>query len=198
MADDDEDNLDREDDRTRILREAREIVRRHKRETAERREKLEKQSPEDVAHTLLPLPEDRLAKWRRDMAVFDEERKDGERTLRREARRDRLIRKRYEGEQPAAATPAADWSAWDAWADARIDARLEEERAMTMDIVGECFGELLAKEREAAAATIRDQVRELKIEATSLRSEVIELRTLLALERGKAVDLPSPFARRVN
>jgi hypothetical protein len=197
MTDDDEDDLDREDRRTRVLREAREIVKRHKRDMAEKREKLEKQSPDEVARTLLPLPEDRLTRWRREMSVFEAEREAAEAELITRSGADGLIYKRYEGPQPTAATPAGE--DWNAWADARIDARLEEERKMVMDIVGECVGELLAKEREATAAAIRDQVRELKIEATSLRAEVIELRTLLALERGKVVDqTTSSTARRVN
>jgi hypothetical protein len=195
---DDEDDLDREDRRTRILREAREIVRKHKRETAERRERLEKQSPEDVAHTLLPLPEDRLTKWRREMAAFAAEREaaaEAELVTRSGADADLV----YKTRENAIDATRVNWNAWNEWADSRIDARLEEERKMVMDIVGECLGELLAKERDATMAAMRDQVRELKIETTSLRSEVIELRTQLALERAKPADLPSPLSsRRVN
>ena len=62
---------------------------------------------------------------------------------------------------------------------------------MIMDIVGETLGELIAKERKKR----EEEIRELQIETTSLRSEVIELRTQLALERSKVVDMP-PLPRR--
>ena len=77
-------------------------------------------------------------------------------------------------------------------------AALDREREALVEGIGEGLAQMLADEREATMAAVRDQIRELKIEATSLRAEMIELRTLLALERGKVVDMPSPLRSRVN
>lgn len=56
---DDEDDLDRERRATRILREARDTVRRLKDDPANaRRDEIEKLPPADLAKTLIPAPED--------------------------------------------------------------------------------------------------------------------------------------------
>ena len=188
MADDySAEELERER-RRRLIDEARATVERLKDIEKRRAKKSNRCRRREVARRLLPAcADDAVARWARDADERERERRAAERELRREARRDRLIRKRYEGAQPAAATRAGD--DWNAWCDARIDARLEEERTMVMDIVGECLGELLAKERDATMAALRDQVRELKVEIAELRSDH-------ARARSSVVDLPRAAASR--
>lgn len=43
---------------------------------------------------------------------------------------------------------------------------------------------------------VREELRELKIECAKLGSEAAELRNMLALDRSRIVDMPSPLMRR--
>jgi hypothetical protein len=175
--------------RRRLIDEARATVERLK-DIEKRREEVQSLPPREVARRLIPAcADDAVERWAADAEKRERERRAAERELRREDRRDRLIRRRYERAQPAPAVCAGD--DWNTWCDTRIDARLEEERAMVMDIVGECLGELLAKERDATTAALRDQVRELK-------TEIAELRSDYARARSSVVDQPALPRRSVN
>jgi hypothetical protein len=113
-------------------------------------------------------------------------------------------RERAKAELAASRSASFDWSAFDE----RVMAMIEGERTLMAEAFGAQVGRLLdeeheavkkliTEEREATMATLRDQVRELKIECAKLRNESVELRRELALDRGRPVDLPA-LPRRVN
>ena len=184
--------------RRRLIDDARAVVDRLK-DLEKRREEIQSLPPSELSRRLIPAcADDAVQRWAADAERRERERRAAERELRREQRRDRIIRKRYKGTQPAAAIPASDWSAWNAWCDERIQSALESERDALAEGFGEAIAKLLADEREATMRTMRDQVREFKIETTSLRSEVVELRTQLALDSGRVVDLLASPPRNVN
>ena len=176
--------------RRRLIDQAKDTVARLK--NRERyREEVESLPPAEVARRLIPAPEDPVAKWRREMAAIAEAHAAEAAELSTRSGAGDLIYKT--NENAAVGETRADWSAWNAWADERIQSALDRERAALVEGLGEGLAQLLADERESTMAAVRDQVRELKVEATSLRAEILELRTLLALERGKVVDMPSPL-----
>ena len=86
------------------------------RATVERLKDIGKRKEEisEISRRLTPAcADDAIERWARDADERERERRAAERELKREARRDRLVRRRYEGVQPAAATPAGDdWNVW--------------------------------------------------------------------------------------
>jgi hypothetical protein len=174
--------------RRRLIDEARAVVERLKHVHVEkRREEIERLTPAEVARRLTPAcADDAVERWARDAEERERERKRAERELKREARRDRLVRRRHEGgNQPVAATRAGD--DWNTWADARIAEALDRERDALAEGFGDAIAKLLADVRETTMAAFRDQVRELKIEIAELRNDHARARSV--------VDLP---LRRVN
>jgi hypothetical protein len=183
--------------RRRLINEARERVAKL-RDIEKYREEIERLPAPEVARRLIPAAaDDCVERWAADAAKRERERVEAEAELTTRSADDGLIYKRYEN-QPAEVTRAGD--DWNEWFDARLDARLEQERKMIMDITGEALGELLAKERKKREDTIRkvrEELRELKLECAKLASESAALREALAADRGKVVEMPSPL-RRVN
>jgi hypothetical protein len=62
---------------------------------------------------------------------------------------------------PEPPPPPVDWSGWETWVQARIEAALERERAWQFEAVGEAVGELLNKESrrfELALAKLRTEL----------------------------------------
>ena len=90
-----------------------------------------------------------------------------------------------------------DWSAWNRWADARIQAALIEQQEFLLTIVAEAMGEYVAKECKAVKRELGDEVRQLRIEAVEAQTTISELRAILAAERG-AIEMRSPLRARVN
>jgi hypothetical protein len=179
--------------RRRLIDDARATVERLK-DVEKRREEIESLPPHEISRRLIPAcADDAVARWAADAERRERERRAAERELRREARHDRLIRKRYEGEQPAAATRAGD--DWNEWCDTRIQAALDGERDALASGFGQAIAKMLADERKDVMRKVRDEIRDLKIEIAKLGSEAAELRAALAVDRSKVVDLP---ARRVN
>jgi hypothetical protein len=197
MTDDEE---DRDARATRLIREARDTVRRLKREPRSERNRklddLERQPPDDVARTLLPMP-DPVAKWRKEMAVFAAEKEAAEAELHTRSGAGDLVYKRHDNAIDETRA-GADWSAWNEWADGRIDAAID---AATQGF-GEAISKILEDERRDVLRTLRGEIADAKIEASRLAAEVAELRVQLAqyaIDRAKVVDMPSPLSsRRVN
>jgi hypothetical protein len=96
----------------------------------EEREQRDDIKPPDEIARRLSAPPDPVARWRREA---------NERVHRRQAAKDELIYKRYEGPQPAAETRAG-WNRW-------LDARLEQEREFTIQLIMETVGDVVAKLR---------------------------------------------------
>jgi hypothetical protein len=179
--------------RRRLIDDARATVERLK-DVEKRREEIQSLPPSELSRRLIPAcADDAVQRWARDADERERERRAAERELRREQRRDRLIRRRYEGAQPAAATRAGD--DWNAWCDTRIAEALDRERDALAEGFGEGIAKLLADAREATSRAIRDEIRDLKIEIAKLGSEAAELRAALAGDRSRVVDLPR---RNVN
>ena len=178
MTDDDDDDRDREARVVRTLREARNNVRRLKREPADkRRDEFERQSPEDIAKTLLPLPmTDPVARWRMeaDEAI--------------------AARERAKEEIRSQSTPRVDYDA----IDERVLMLIERDRNLMCESLGKAVGELLNEERVDTMRAMRDELRSLKIEIAKYASEVAALREALTVERGRVVDLPPLPRRSVN
>ena len=86
----------------------------------------------------------------------------------------------------------ADWTAWDRWADARIQAALIEQQQFLLVTVGEALGEYVAEQRKAVKRELSDELRQLRIELAETQTTISELRSVLAAERG-AIDMPSPL-----
>jgi hypothetical protein len=102
--------------------------------------------------------------------------------------------KRERDPRPA---PAAepDWSAWNAWCDARIRAAVERERAEMIPIIGEAIGKLLDAEADRHKSELAEKVAELKLEIARLHNVLAEFR-ITAAGGGRAVlDLPPLPAR---
>jgi hypothetical protein len=124
---------------------------------------------------------------------------------------------------PARTVPtdsATDWSGWETWVSARINAALLEEREIMMtaalDMSVELMAQVVAAEREALDAIIKNEreewgrkiaderahwqreMSELRVEAAKLNSACDELHRMLNIERAKnVIDLPAlPLSRR--
>jgi hypothetical protein len=174
----DDDDEDRDERATRIIRESRKIVEQHKRETREKRDALEKQSPEDVARTLLPLSDDPVERWKREADIAAWER---------------------EAAKADIASASARSALYDiAAVDRRIEMWLSIERVDVAEAIGTEIAKLLDEEREAVMRVLKDELRELKIEIAKYSSESAELRRELALDRSKPLDLPPLPRRSVN
>jgi hypothetical protein len=93
-----------------------------------------------------------------------------------------------------------DWSAWNKWCDARIEAKLADERRFLLDVVGEALGQALAKERKSAKCELDDSIRSLKLELADALTVINELRSVVSAERsGTPIDLPRlPVRRGLN
>lgn len=91
---------------------------------------------------------------------------------------------------------AADWSGWEAWLSARLEAEREAMLAAVVEIVGESLGnaisDAIGHERDQAQRNLR----ELRAETSKLSSTVDELYGLLAADRSKIIDMPNPLPRR--
>jgi hypothetical protein len=77
--------------------------------------------------------------------------------------------------------------------DARIWAAIEARRQLMIDEVAAAAADLLARERRATMATLRDEIRDLKFEVAKLGSEVAELH---AAATGKPTELANPLSTR--
>jgi hypothetical protein len=90
---------------------------------------------------------------------------------------------------------SSDWSAWEAWLRARLDA----ERQCLANAIGESLAELLDEERGEYQRALADEVRGLRLELAALEGTLSELRRMLTAERAAVLDLPAlPSARRAN
>jgi hypothetical protein len=89
---------------------------------------------------------------------------------------------------------------WPAWISAQIDAALAAERETLLAIMAQSIGTTLrrslTKERREQKAELEDEVRSLRIELTNLESTLAELRTVIASERARVIDLPALQLRR--
>ena len=180
--------------RARLIDEARATVERLK-DIEKRKEEITSLPPSEFSRRLTSAcADDAIERWARDADERERQRRTAERELRREARRDRLIRKRHEGGNQLVAG-ASGWEGWEAW----LDSHFEQERAMVLDVVGEYLGEFIARERKKREE-MRDEIRELRVQCARLGSESAELRVQLAqlaVDRSsKVVDLPSPLSSR--
>ena len=78
-----------------------------------------------------------------------------------------------------------------------IEQRMESERRLILEAVGEAIGDLLAEQHQKAKTALQDEVRELKIEICELQTTLCELRQVIAQER-KQLDLSPQLARTVT
>jgi hypothetical protein len=159
--------------RRRIVSDARATIARLRREAIERHE-LERQPGPDLAKVMIPAPEDRVAKWRREAE---------ERIAAREAERakDDLIYRKYDPPAPVQSRAGNDWNEWLTRA---IDARLEQERALIFDIVGEVIGTVLEEHKRAD-----HKGDDLSTEVARLWRSFADLQSKLAeLHRDRGVD----------
>jgi hypothetical protein len=153
-----DDDEDREDLVARTLDEARENIKRHG------------GKPPDVAP---PPPPDPLTRWKRGA---------DERAVRyadeRAAQR---------AEWATAARPAPfDWSAFDHRTQQAIQQALSVERKALAEAIGEDIGRLLDSERDAVLKTMRDEIREVRIECSKIAAQASETRARLITEHGEA------------
>jgi hypothetical protein len=93
-------------------------------------------------------------------------------------------------ETPPAAVAEPDWSGWERWADAKIAAALERERAFMLQVVGEALGSAIDDLADDHKRDLSGKVAELKLELAKLTTVVAEFR-IGSAEGGRAVlDLP--------
>ena len=64
-----------------------------------------------------------------------------------------------------------------------VEQRLQSERKLILEAVGEAIGEMLAEQHRNAKTALQDEVRQLKIELCELQTTLAELRQVLARER---------------
>ena len=114
------------------------------------------------------MPEDPIAKWKREADARDRERKAAI------AERQRVER----------AARASDWSAWDAYVDARIAAALAERQHEIVE---------LAHSSVEFAKAVDKKLAELERLLTKITDTHKELREHLARE---PLDMPSPLVRK--
>ena len=131
--------------RRRLIDQAKDTVARLK-NREKYREEVESLPPAEVARRLIPAPEDPVAKWRREMAAIAEAHAAEAAELSTRSGAGDLIYKT--NENAAVGETRADWSAWNAWADERIQSALDRERAALVEGLGEGLAQLLADERE--------------------------------------------------
>jgi hypothetical protein len=163
-----------EEERRRINTEARATL-----------ERLRRFKPSAAAE--LP-PVDPVEKWRRDMDALTAD------------------RERAEEELKSSPRPVpVDWAMIDALADGLgqgVAQLLDEERDAIRKACRAAVDDVIdhvrdrADQASDAMASVRAELRELRAEYVRLGSEVTELRTQLALDRGKVVDMSSPSASR--
>jgi hypothetical protein len=79
-----------------------------------------------------------------------------------------------------------------------MDAKIAAERRFMIEVVAEALVEKFAEERKAAKAELSDQVRSLPLELAETQTTLAELRTVLATERSKVLDLPNPLRARMQ
>jgi hypothetical protein len=89
-------------------------------------------------------------------------------------------------------------ASWNAWADAKIADAVAAERALVLEVVGQAVGEMLEQEREEQKRALRLEASDLKLELTQLRTLLAEYRALFVTGDRSALDLPNPLAKRVN
>jgi hypothetical protein len=97
-------------------------------------------------------------------------------------------------------------AAWNAWLDARLDERLQDERDFMVEAVGTALGEATAdlrdeidEQRKKARQQLHEEVKLLRAELCELSTVVSELRKVIASEHARVLDLPAlPQSRRVN
>jgi hypothetical protein len=122
----------------------------------------------------------------------------------RERRRERrLTDAQVQRANAAAATPEVqDWTPWETWVSARIDAALQAEREVMLEaiteIVGQSLGTVLADALETERQQWQRQLGELRTEAAKLSETTNELYRLLSIERAKVIDLPAVPLRPRN
>jgi hypothetical protein len=76
-----------------------------------------------------------------------------------------------------------EWSGWNAWADARIEAALAQRETIQIETIGEALGEVRAQLRTEIAKAVGAATKELRAEPDTLRSEISALRSLLVQEK---------------
>jgi hypothetical protein len=89
------------------------------------------------------------------------------------------------------AEAAAEREAW-------LTTRLQKEREFVLSVVGKALGEVVGQAHKDARLELSEEVRKLRIELSNLETTLAELRQIVASERAKVVDMPSPLQRRIN
>src|SRR5262249_6872960 len=112
---------------------------------------------------------------------------------------DEAERQRRPETTPHAPEPATDaqrdaeTAQWEAW----LTTRLQEEREFFLSVIGKALGGVVSQAHKDARLELSEEVRKLRIELSNLETTLNELRAVIALEKARVVDLPSPL-RRVN
>jgi hypothetical protein len=142
MADNEDE--DREAKTRRVLREARETLRRTQRlrEVERAKHEIEEMEPDAAAHVLIPAPEDRVTRWRKDAEARAAAR---EEVRAQERARTDLIYKQFENKS----TVNDNSDAWNKWLTEYVERRLEQERELIWDVVGQAFAGLIEEHRKA-------------------------------------------------
>ena len=137
----------------------------------EERERINAEARENVRRRNANNPEpevvltDPLAKWKRDADA-------------------RVAARAAAQAELAASRPTSpDWQ--------QIDERIAQHITQALAALSEPLGELLAAQRADTLKAMREEVRDLKIEAAKLGSQVAELRAQLVIDRSHVIDLPA-------
>jgi Skp family chaperone for outer membrane proteins len=108
-----------------------------------------------------------------------------------------------------------DWSAWNRWCDARIDARRSFDREVLIELVADLKGMIEDQDEKLKAQT--ENIHNLELKLADLRAAndrwsaeddhtsvklaehqiaIAELRCLVSAERAKVIDQPDALQRR--
>jgi hypothetical protein len=118
--------------------------------------------------------------------------------LRREWKRPEPEPKKRERGLDTAPAVEPDWSGWEAWADAKINNAIQEERTFLIETIGQALGEMLEKEREEHRKALRLEVAEMRLELVKLRTVLAEYRAFSADGGRSVLDLPNPLSLRTR
>ena len=100
-------------------------------------------------------------------------------------------RERDDTHSAPAAQQQTDWSAWERWADAKIAAALEVERAHLIEVIGQALGQALDQQCDEHKRDLSEKISELRLELAKFANVVAELRISSVGEGGRSVlDLP--------
>ena len=102
----------------------------------------------------------------------------------------RKRRERDDTHSAPVAEQQQDWSAWERWADAKIAAALEVERAHLIEVIGQALGQALDQQCDEHKRDLSEKISELRLELAKFANVVAELRIASAGDGGRVLDLP--------